>query len=432
LKLTPKGQIILLDFGLAKGSPSQLATRATNTASIFGYSRFYAPLEQIQGSGTDPRSDIYSLAATLYHLMTGVIPPDALSRATAIINGQPDPLVPANEVHAQINSAVGKVLYQAMSQTSASRQASAAILRAELREAATAALTNEKVTRAFDKTPTILDQDTKIMEGSTANTGSIESPPLHGQQTVQMTNVMDVAQVSSSNATVPMNQEISSSNETVAMNPQVISNPTPLLNATATQMDSEVTKLATKVPSQKSSNAIRYVGIAASVILLLTVSTLAYRYAFKNVQRDNALQNINAEQNNINTSQLPEVVNQNANTDTPQTNTSSQSNEQQRKQTPQTSSTKTNNKSSGDNKSEEATQSPQTPKTPNQTADDEHPTNPPPDTRRPAPEGQYPSNMTEAERRRIEQMRRRQMEEMRRRKIEQMKRRQIPPQQRPK
>src|SRR4030095_1568562 len=72
LKVTPKGQIILLDFGLAKGHVTD-AGHQTAAKSIFGYSRNYASLEQIQGTGTDPRSDLYSLAATLYHLITNTI-----------------------------------------------------------------------------------------------------------------------------------------------------------------------------------------------------------------------------------------------------------------------------------------------------------------------------------------------------------------------
>src|ERR1044071_2921753 len=80
LKLTGRGQIILLDFGLAKGQTGGVSV-VTTSASIFGYTPNYAPLEQIQGLGTDARSDIYALSATLYPLMTGVKPPDALSRA---------------------------------------------------------------------------------------------------------------------------------------------------------------------------------------------------------------------------------------------------------------------------------------------------------------------------------------------------------------
>src|SRR5215475_14534085 len=97
LKLTTRGQIVLLDFGLAKGSAGQMSV-VTTSASIFGYTPNYAPLEQVQGLGTDARSDIYSLAATLYHLMTYVKPPDALTRAAAVVNRETDPLVPANSV----------------------------------------------------------------------------------------------------------------------------------------------------------------------------------------------------------------------------------------------------------------------------------------------------------------------------------------------
>ncbi|HEY0098817.1 MAG TPA: serine/threonine-protein kinase [Pyrinomonadaceae bacterium] len=136
LKLTPRGQIVLLDFGLAKGNSTQ--TRANLTASVFGYSRSYAPLEQIQGTGTDVRSDLYSLAATLYHLLTGAAPVDALTRASAIINGQPDPLRPAHLAHVQVPAAVGEILRRAMSQNAAHRQPTAAEMRAALRRAANA------------------------------------------------------------------------------------------------------------------------------------------------------------------------------------------------------------------------------------------------------------------------------------------------------
>src|SRR5436309_3463523 len=61
LKLTARNQIVLLDFGLAKGAAGQLSV-VTTSASIFGYTPNYAPLEQVQGMGTDPRSDIYALA----------------------------------------------------------------------------------------------------------------------------------------------------------------------------------------------------------------------------------------------------------------------------------------------------------------------------------------------------------------------------------
>src|ERR1044072_8473296 len=135
LKLTARGQVILLDFGLAKGSGGPMSV-VTPSASIFGYTPNYAPLEQIQGLGTDPRSDIYSLAATLYHLLTNTKPPDALSRASAIVIGLPDPLALPHGVSPQVGRAVASVLDKAMSQKRDDRYASAEEMRQALKSAA--------------------------------------------------------------------------------------------------------------------------------------------------------------------------------------------------------------------------------------------------------------------------------------------------------
>ena len=131
LKLTSRGQIILLDFGLAKGQAGDIS-RINTAASIFGYTPNYAPLEQIQGLGTDSRSDLYSLAATLYHLMTGVKPPDALTRAAALVNGQPDPLVNASQANPAVAPEVDHVLANAMAQNREQRYGSADEMRKAL------------------------------------------------------------------------------------------------------------------------------------------------------------------------------------------------------------------------------------------------------------------------------------------------------------
>lgn len=132
LKLTARGQIILLDFGLAKGQASEVSPAAVTSASIFGYTPNYAPLEQIQGLGTDARSDLYALSATLYHLMTNVKPPSALTRAAALVNGEADPLLPANEINSSVSPAVASVLARAMSQNRDRRFATAAQMRKAL------------------------------------------------------------------------------------------------------------------------------------------------------------------------------------------------------------------------------------------------------------------------------------------------------------
>lgn len=134
LKLTDRGQIILLDFGLAKGYVGY-SHDATSLKSVFGFTPRYAPFEQIHGTGTDPRSDLYSLAATMYHLLTRVAPADALSRVTATTEGDPDPLVPTHTVNQKISPLVSSVLERAMKIGRAQRFASAAEMREALRMA---------------------------------------------------------------------------------------------------------------------------------------------------------------------------------------------------------------------------------------------------------------------------------------------------------
>ena len=133
LKITTAGKIILLDFGLAKGNPTDNAHQ-TAAKSIFGYTRNYASLEQIQGTGTDPRSDLYSLAATLYHLLTGVPPEDALTRAMAVLSQHDDPLRPANVVNKDIPKGIAGVLHRALDLNANQRPASAKEMRAMIRE----------------------------------------------------------------------------------------------------------------------------------------------------------------------------------------------------------------------------------------------------------------------------------------------------------
>ena len=136
LKLTPDGTLFLLDFGLAKGALWQ--THLTGGGSITGYTPAYAPLEQIQGTGTDARSDLYAVGATLYHLLAGAPPPDALTRTATIVRRQPDPLRPPHVQNPTIPAAVGAILLHAMELNPDDRPASAMVLRAALRAAPSA------------------------------------------------------------------------------------------------------------------------------------------------------------------------------------------------------------------------------------------------------------------------------------------------------
>jgi Protein kinase domain len=137
LKLTEHGDVILLDFGLAKGTATEVSQIDEKIdESLPGYTRNYAPLEQIRGTGTDPRSDLYSLAATIYRLITGHLPSDALTRATAALERRPDPLRPANELNGRVPEAVAAILTCALAPLPDERYATATEMRRALRAAA--------------------------------------------------------------------------------------------------------------------------------------------------------------------------------------------------------------------------------------------------------------------------------------------------------
>jgi serine/threonine protein kinase len=66
IMLTPQGQIYLIDFGIARHFK-----REQSQDTVYYYSPGYAPPEQYGQSQTGPRSDIYSLGATLHQMLTG-------------------------------------------------------------------------------------------------------------------------------------------------------------------------------------------------------------------------------------------------------------------------------------------------------------------------------------------------------------------------
>ena len=132
LKVMPNGKIALLDFGLAKTHGADHST-TNSSQSIFGYTRRYSPPEQIRDLGTTAQSDIYALGATLYHLLTGVKPPDSLERAAAAGNHEADPLKPACDLNKAVDPALAQLLAQAMAINTTDRFKSASEFREGLR-----------------------------------------------------------------------------------------------------------------------------------------------------------------------------------------------------------------------------------------------------------------------------------------------------------
>lgn len=126
IKLQPDGNVVLVDFGLAK-----VFDQKQTTTGARGLTPGYSPPEQYGSGRTDARSDQYALAATIYALLTGSAPTDSIERMMG--NEQ---LRPPAKLNPQIPAAVDEALQMALSISKDERfpdmQTFAAALRGEI------------------------------------------------------------------------------------------------------------------------------------------------------------------------------------------------------------------------------------------------------------------------------------------------------------
>jgi|GEM_PF-1392919 len=102
--LSSEGKLKIIDFGISK-----LFSPEAKTASVAKtVNPSYSPVEQYVGQ-TDQKSDIYSLGATIYFLVTRTIPVDAIDRS---INDTP--LTPCHRFNANISSEFEQIILKAM------------------------------------------------------------------------------------------------------------------------------------------------------------------------------------------------------------------------------------------------------------------------------------------------------------------------------
>jgi serine/threonine protein kinase len=127
---------VLLDFGIAKGSAG-VTPPTSSEHSVAAFSRPYAPIEQLLGIPTTPQSDLFSLGATLYHMLAAQLPVAASQRQDDVNNGRADPLLPVHELNGRVPVAVSNVLHRLLALRASDRPASAAAVRQELHEAKT-------------------------------------------------------------------------------------------------------------------------------------------------------------------------------------------------------------------------------------------------------------------------------------------------------
>jgi serine/threonine protein kinase len=117
--VTGDNQLKLIDFGIAR----VFKVSATKDTTLLG-SQGYAPLEQYGRGQSDPRSDIYALGATLYHLLTGIVPADAPSCRV-----NPHVFLTPRQLNPRITQATEEIVLMAMEQDPDERFQSAEAMR---------------------------------------------------------------------------------------------------------------------------------------------------------------------------------------------------------------------------------------------------------------------------------------------------------------
>ena len=105
-----KGHVTIMDFGLAQLTQASLLTRPDQTMGT----TFYMSPEQTEGSGTDNRTDIWSLGVVLYEMITGQQPfKGDYNKAVmySILNEEPEPITGLRTgVPMELEISVGKCL----------------------------------------------------------------------------------------------------------------------------------------------------------------------------------------------------------------------------------------------------------------------------------------------------------------------------------
>jgi eukaryotic-like serine/threonine-protein kinase len=109
IMMTREGQAKLADMGLARAASDTEAAQA-EAGKAYGTPYYISP-EQIRGEvDIDFRADIYSLGATLYHLVTGRVPFQGSTPAAVMHMHLKEPLVPPDHINTSLSAGLGEVV----------------------------------------------------------------------------------------------------------------------------------------------------------------------------------------------------------------------------------------------------------------------------------------------------------------------------------
>ncbi len=133
LMVSTRGEVKIADFGLAKSVEAPEEAGITHEGTVVGTPYYMSP-EQASDQPVDTRSDIYSLGATLYHMVTGEPPFIASTYMGVLKKHLSEPLEPARRRYAACPESVSRLIERMMAKTLHERFQSARDLLAAIAE----------------------------------------------------------------------------------------------------------------------------------------------------------------------------------------------------------------------------------------------------------------------------------------------------------
>lgn len=190
IHLTSNFKVKVLTAGLTDGEIIMASAGHQADAAVLNY----RPLEQLWGGldgasqkvitnsyddrsrrilqqPLDARSDVYSVGATFYHVLTRTTPKDALERSIEILDGNSDPLKSPAEINSDIPEEVSELIMKAMELRREHRFDSAAIMRQVLEKAQLRA----KDRKSAEPRSRAVPEPLPAIDDETSNAGPTES-----------------------------------------------------------------------------------------------------------------------------------------------------------------------------------------------------------------------------------------------------------------